>query len=404
MGRIPDVCILSESFHPVVGGLETQVRALAAGLVARGSTVTVLTRRSEPGTERFERIDGARVHRLPPVGPGRLRKWGMLASCVPALVRLRERYDLVLVTGFRILGMAAVPVARALGKPCVLRAESLGEMSGEYFAAGLESVRMTTRSRPFRWFLSARNALLRRADAFVAISTEVASELVACGVERSSVSLIPHGVETGRFRPARQGERMELRRRLGLPHHGALVIYTGRLVAYKGLPSLVRAWRRVAGEFEDAVLVLVGAGGVDIHDCEAELREFVAEHGLADSVVFTGSVDNVDEYLRASDIFCFPTEDEAFGLSLIEAMACGLAVVTTPVGGVTDIVDPERDSLVVPPRDPGALGEALGSLLSDPRRARSLGEAARRKAVERFSTESVNARYAELLAELVDPP
>ncbi|NIS66188.1 MAG: glycosyltransferase, partial [Gemmatimonadales bacterium] len=126
-----------------------------------------------------------------------------------------------------------------------------------------------------------------------------------------------------------------------------IVTYTGRLVSYKGLPVLLSVWKRLHERHPSAVLVLVGGGSLDMHDCEEELKRYVRENGLSASVRFTGNVQNVEDYLRASDVFAFPTEIEAFGISLIEAMACELPAVSTPVGGIKDILRHEENGLIV---------------------------------------------------------
>ena len=89
----------------------------------------------------------------------------------------------------------------------------------------------------------------------------------------------------------------------------------------------MRVWLEVQRQHPNVKLLVVGAGGLDIHNCEAELKAYVIANGLQDSVHFTGSVENVHEYLQVADIFVFPTENEAFGISLIEAMACGLPAI-----------------------------------------------------------------------------
>ena len=128
------ICILTETFHPVIGGGETQARALAEGLAARGAKAFVLTRRSSRGLDSNEQLGNISVRRLPPAGASHLNKWALSVTALPALLRLRERFDVVLVSGFRVLGMPALLACRMLGKACVLKADSLGEMSGEYFA------------------------------------------------------------------------------------------------------------------------------------------------------------------------------------------------------------------------------------------------------------------------------
>ena len=166
-----------------------------------GASVCVLTRRSDPLLPKFELQGSVGVHRLWPTGPGQFKKWGLVLSTGPALLRLRREYDLVFVSGFRIVGMVAVLVAKLLGKRVVLKADSQGEMSGEFFSAGLSRAGISASSRLFRLFLRARNAILRRADAFVAITPDIEAEFVNAGIPTGKVQRVPNGVDTHRFQP-----------------------------------------------------------------------------------------------------------------------------------------------------------------------------------------------------------
>lgn len=395
------VCILLETYHPEVGGGEAQGRLLARSLADRGAEVTVLTRRSRADLPRRERVDGIPVRRLPPAGRGRYRKWGLLATAFPYLLRARNRLDVLIVAGFRISGLPAVAATKLLGRPCVLKADSNGEMSGAYFRAGLESVGLSPGSPPVRAFMALRDRVLRRAEAFVAISSQIEHELLASGVDPAVIHRIPNCVDVERFRPASPSERARARRGLSLEAGAPVVVYTGRLVSYKGLPVLVRAWPEVLREVPGATLLLVGEGGSDMHDCEAELRAWVARSDLPGGRVrFVGAVHDVVPYLHAADAFAFPTEEEAFGISLVEAMACGLPCVTTTVGGVGDIVTEEKDALVVAPGDRQDLAGALHRVLTDVELAERLGREARRTAVARFGRDAVTDRYVSLLRQL----
>ena len=390
--------IVTETYSPEIGGGERQARALAEGFAALGRQVTILTRRSRHGLARREHDGPTLVLRLPPSGAGRWRKWLLLLPTWFALCRHQRQYDAVLVSGFRILGIAAL-LARALTrKPTVLKADSAGELSGEYFRAGLARTGMTPESRPVSLALRLRNVALRQADAYVALSDEMTREFLEQGVAPERVRRIPNGVDTAVFRPAAAGERSSLRRKLGLPD-APIAVYTGRLVTYKGLPALLRAWREVPG----ALLVLVGEGGADVHACERELRESANAPGLQGRVRFAGAAQRVEEWLRAADVFVFPTENEAFGLSLVEAMACGLPCVTTRVGGLRDFVIDGVNAHVVPPGDDAALAAALAGLLGDAGRGAALGQAARRTVEERFSLAVVAGAYAALMDELCEP-
>jgi glycosyltransferase involved in cell wall biosynthesis len=390
------VCMLAETFYPVLGGCETQARLLADELTARGHPVLFVTRRSDPSLPRRDRLGSVRISRVGPAGPRGALRWPILATGIVELFQQRREFDILLVLGFRALGLGAIPF-RALGKPCVLKAESNGEMSGAFFGPGLQRLGFGLTSPLVRFPLAARNRLLAHADAFVAISSEIRAELQAAGVEPTKVEQIPNAVDTDRFSPVDPPQRREIRARLGFGPDEKIVTYTGRLVSYKGLPGLLRVWSRVAAAIPESRLVLVGPGGLDIHNCEEELRTFVRENGLAERVHFTGGVENVHEYLQASDCFVFPTENEAFGASLIEAMACGLPCVATRTGGIPDILTDGEDGLLVAPGDELALERELRWLLAHPAEAARLGSAARVTSASRFSIGSVADAYLALL-------
>ena len=395
------VCIVTETYHPVIGGGETQARLLAEGLIAMGAAVHVVTRRSDKSLPSREQQGKVVVHRLPPVGRGQFKKWGLLLSVGPLLLRLRSEYDLIFVSGFRIAGLAAVIAGRLLGKAVVLKADSQGEMSGEFFSAGLAKFGMRAHSWPFRLLLRGRNAVLRRADAFVAITPDVAAELADAGVAPTRVRMIPNGVDTARFRPPGPTDKQRVRRRLAIEADAPVAVYTGRLVSYKGLPVLLNAWRDLVRERPGAHLLLVGEGGLDIHNCERQLRSRVLSEGLGHSVTFAGGVADVTPYLQAADVFAFPTENDAFPSSLVEAMACGLAVVTTPVGAIPEVVQDGKNGLLVPPGNATALRAALSRLFGDPGLATGIGEAARQTALAGYSAESVTRRYVELFSDII---
>jgi len=395
------VCLVTETYHPEVGGGETQARLLARGLVERGWSVRLVTRRSRRGTARRESIDELELRRLPPAGPGRLKKWCMAAPCLLELLRARERYDLIFVSGFRVLGMPAMTAARMLGRPCVLKPDSLGEMSGAWFGPGLSASGIDAGGRTVARLIGLRNRLLRRASAFVAISSPIERELLDHGVAPDAIHSIPNGIDVARFTPLDGSRRGALRAELGLPTRGVLATFTGRLVSYKGLTGLLDAWSGVLRTFPDATLQLVGSGSLDLHNVEAELKRRVAEQQLSEHVIFTGSVDDVPRRLQASDLFLFPVQQEAFGLALVEAMACGLPVVTTRAGGLADIVTDGRDACTVPDDDPQQLRRTIEALIADDDQRRRLGREARRTVQRRFGAAAVVERYDILFRALV---
>jgi glycosyltransferase involved in cell wall biosynthesis len=394
------VAILTETYLPEVGGGERQAELLARGLTNRGHRATIVTRRSRAELPYDDVRDGVRVVRIGPAGQGRWRKWGLAGTVLPALYGALSDIDVVFVSGYRIMGIPAVLASLMHRVPCVLKADSPGEMSGAFFRDGLATLRLQPTSLPVRALLAARNRLFRRADAFVAISQEIRAELLTCGVPPACIHHVPNAVEATRFQPANATDRAALRHRLALPG-GPLVIYTGRLVSYKGLPLLLRVWTDIVRTDRTATLLLVGSGSGDMHNCEAELRHYVRTHGLDTRVLFVGSADNVEDYLRAADVFVFPTEREAFGVSLVEAMACGLPCITSCVGGIRDFLVHGMNGVEVPVHDANGWRCAIGRLLSDRERGAALGMAARHTVIERFSERVVVNQYADLFAALV---
>ena len=396
---MPRILFLTESFHPVLGGGEGHIRALGAALVAAGFPATVVTRRNEAAWPKEERVDGIRVLRVPPTGPGRRGKYAMVLPALRTLARERRSFDLLVVRGTRVLGLPGLLAGRGLGKPVVLQAEINGELSGEVYYWGTPFAR-----RPLRDLVLAatrtRNLLLRDAEAFVAMSSLIRDELVAAGAPKGRVHLLPHGVDTKRFRPATSEERRALRDALGWSQDALVSIYTGRLLRGKGLTTLLAAFRDVAGDEPRAQLCLVGSGRGQALSVEDELRAAAEGEGLRGRVIFTGRVDNVEDHLRASDVFVFPSEFEALGLSLIEAAACGLPAVGSRTGGIVDVIEDDASGFLVPTGDVQELAHALRRLLGDETLRRRLGTRAREVACARFDAAHSVARYTSLFREL----
>lgn len=396
------VCLVMETYWPQVGGGETAGRMLAHGLERRGCDVSVFTRRSMPGVGAHAPDGQVAVRRLPPGGSGPGRKWALSVPMFAAMLAAHDQFDVVAVLGFRVLGAPVMAAGRLLGLPVVLKAESRGEMSGEFFRPGLERLGLSLEAAPVGAALGLRNRILRSAPAFVAMSGELEREFLDAGVPPSRIHKIPNAVDVERFEPAGQDRRAAARRELDVPTDARLLVYTGRLVDYKGLPEVVEAWPQVVASHPEARLAFVGEGGSDIAACEAELRNRAKALGIADTIRFPGAVDDVVPWLHAADGFVFPSREEAFGLSLVEAMACGLPAVTTPVGGLFDIATPGVNALVVEPGDAGALLEALCRLVAGGPDVETMGEKARRTAEERFARGPVIDAWHGLLLEVVE--
>ena len=286
----------------------------------------------------------------------------------------------------------------------MIKIESPIELRDDPPASILTPTLSRLRGKLLNWLERVRTPLARRADQFIAISSETANRLQAIGIAPARIRSIPNGIDMERFRPVSPEERLVLRCRLGLPTTKIIVTYTGHLSWSKGLMSLINVWPALIGQFPELHLVLVGSGSESIDSCEAELQLLIHENVLESTVTLTGKVVNVHEYLQASDLFVFPSDFEGFSLAVLEALACGLPAVLTRVGGAPELVQDKRNGILVPPHDGQALRGALVWLMNHRDRWNSIGLAARHGVQERYKIMTVAANYVKMFHELSGKP
>jgi glycosyltransferase involved in cell wall biosynthesis len=231
---------------------------------------------------------------------------------------------------------------------------------------------------PFRFV---DRAFARRARRIVAISNAVRRFLVEeAGLSADRVETIHYGLD----RPP--DARSEVTpAEAGVPEGAPLLLAVGRLTEQKDHATALRAFTETHSRRPDAVLAILGSGPL-----EAETRRYAAELGLEGAVLFPGRVE-IGAWLERAGIFVHSSRWEGFGMVLLEAMLAGLPVAATRVSAVPEVVSESETGLLVDAGDWQGLSRALDELLSDPARARALGEAGRRRARERFSV----ARMAE---------
>lgn len=220
-------------------------------------------------------------------------------------------------------------------------------------------------------------------DAAIAVSSEVARSIGPR--TRPPVTTIANGVDIERLR-ATSLTREAAREALGLPSGVPVVGTVGGLTPKKGHVTLARAMPDVLRAHPDTRFAFVGLP-VD----EEPVRRAVADAGVGERVVFAGYRPEASRLMPAFDVACLPSLFEGMPVSLLEAMALGLAAVATRVGGVPEVATDGEDAVIVPPSDPGALSAAIISLLDDPTLRASLGDRAATTA-ERFSIQETVRR------------
>ena len=199
------------------------------------------------------------------------------------------------------------------------------------------------------------------------------------------ITSVPTGIDPSRFRP---GDKAEARRMLRLEPTARYVGIVATLRSWKGHLYLVEAFARLAAADATVRLLVIGEGPM-----RPAIEQKVAELKLAAKVMLAGRQDAVERWFQAMDVFCLPSyANEGVPQALVQAMLCGLPVVTTPVGGIVEAVTDQETALLVTPRDPGGLAAAIRRLLDDAALAERMGRAARAVAEGRFSRDAMIAR------------
>ncbi|HVE77787.1 MAG TPA: glycosyltransferase family 4 protein [Gemmatimonadaceae bacterium] len=346
-------------------GGERQVLWLARNLAAMGHRSLIAARPDEPLADRAREAGLAVVPLAPwseidPLAAMRLR----------ALVR-RERVDVV----HAHTGHAVAPAALAtLGTPVPM--------------VLTRRVDFPLKQNPgTRWKYA-------RAAAVIAVSGAVAESLVASGVARERITVVPSGIDLSRtFIPASRDTLAAF----GVPPGARIVVQVGQLVSQKDPLTLIRAWTVAAARAADAHLLVVGDGPL-----RSEVEAAIETLGPDARVHLAGYRTDADAFIAAADVVALSSVGEGIPGVVMDAMSQGKPVAATAAGGTGELIEHGVSGLVVPTRDPAALGDAIASLLTDGALARRLGEAARVR-VRLFSAEHTARRTAEVYARVVTP-
>lgn len=367
------VVMVSASFHPHVGGAEKQALELSVALARQGHKVRVLTRRL-PGLAAEEEISGIAVRRLWAPGAGVLNALGFMLSLLVELFRSSNSYDAIHVHLAGSPALSAALAGRLLGKRVIVKLGG-GRGIGELAAS----------SRSFSGRLKLK-ALSWLGPKLAAVTQDLADEAREFGFT-GEIVVQPNGVDLSRYRPSTPEEKQAIRRSLGWPE-GPCFLYVGRLSPEKRLRQFLEVWAAVF-EGTPAFAVLYGDGP----EKEA-LMALSAGLGPARLRVYPPMAE-IQEVYRAADVFFLPSASEGLSNALLEAMASGLGIIASRVGGSREVLEDGKTGLLFEPENSEELKDRLGRLRSEPGLAGRLGGGAL-AASKKFGIEAVAERYAVL--------
>lgn len=371
--KVMKIGLFTEWYLPIRGGVSSHVSGLYKELKRRGHEVKIFTKKSKLRQER--KITDEDVVELNPTFPLDLP---ILPPSGDETLKVISSYNLDIVHAhhaFTATPLAGLAYAERLGIPRLLTNHSIpaGKHDG-YFWETVGNL-----AYPFRYYIN-------KAEVIIAVS-KAAANFISFFVDYVPIKIIPNGIDTNRFKPNFDKENKELK-----------ILFVSRLVHRKGPHLLVRAFKRVVKKYDNVALVFVGSGYM-----RGTLEELAMSLNITEKVKFLGDVSDeiLPQVYSESDIFVLPSlHAESFGLVLLEAMASGLPVVATSVGGIPEVLEDGKEGFLVKP-DEKNIAEALIKLLEDKDLREKMGKNGRKKVVENYDWKNVCEKIEETYRELL---
>lgn len=397
--------------RPDTGGQVVYVLELSKCLARMGFKVDILTRRFEnqPASERVgERV---RILRFPCGGRDFIPK-EVLCDHIPEWVENAHRYIQSKHLNYSFInshywdaGIAGAALAKRLNVPHIHTPHSIGAWKRDQMAEDGAPPEELDRLYNFRRRIREEKLIYDECDALIATTAQQRDILMRSeyGVPRSKIAVIPPGYDDTRFFPVSEATRLALKSEYGF--EGPMVLALGRIAANKGYDLLIQAMPVVFKRVPDAKLVLM-IGHDELSEPEREeleaLKNLARDLGIAERVVFGGYIsdEELPDYYRMADVFALSSRYEPFGMTAVEAMACGTPTVITTEGGLWEQVVWGLEAIYANPFDPEAFGHAICAILQHPRVAAQLARYGSEKARARFTWTGVAQQVLALVRTL----
>jgi len=370
---MPRICLVTHFFPPHMGGIEKVSYEQSKRLTEFGYEIDVLTSKIKGQNERPAK--GIRVFSYPTLNLAE-----RIGVPYPVLsfkayrkfVQVIKKCDLVHAHGHVYMSSyMAGKVAKKYKKPFIVTQHNTF-IDYQSILNILEHLNDFTIGK----------SVLKCANRIITVSKETMKYVLKLGADKSKTSVIYNGVDTDYFHPV---NKEESRKKLGLPKNRKIILSVRRLVYKNGLDTLIESVPLLTRDHPDLLFVVAGKG-----PSRKLIEDRIKELGIDANIKLTGFVPDrlLPLYYDAADYFILPSASgEGLPLVLLEAMACGLPVIATTVGGTPEIIKHMKNGVLVPPRNPEAMAETMSKLLSEERLGATIGEEARRIVEDRFTWE-----------------
>ena len=403
--KLPRVAMYIWYFLPLIGGAEKQCKILSEELAKKGTLVFIVTERLK-GTKKFEIINGVQIYRVSSLNwlrrlPEYVRrqsnpiikkekevciskrkrfglvKWlsKILTHKIPnyyffisslwTFYKKRKDFDIIHIHESQEIACFGIKIAKLLNKKVVIKEL----ISGDLLELKEQSLRLSKR--------------IAQADCFIAISDAIARDMISLGIPKEKIKKIPNGVNL-------------CSDKLKYSKQSAICMTKINQLPNKGIDILLKAWSILAQKYNRPLkLQIFGRGDPNLFD------QMVADFKIENCVHFSGFAEDVRKSLLGASLFVLPSRREGLSNALLEAMSLGMPCVVTDISGNQDLIQHDKNGLLIPSETPEALAEAVVYMLDNPGKARAMGANARKTVEENYVISTIADKYVELYRGLV---
>lgn len=386
--------VITGVFPPDISGGSLQIKNICRNLPKENVDIYILTSTSKLAPKEEVIEDGIQIRRIFLKSKGIMPKICLLLKMTYFFIKIRGRIDIVLFSGFFDRMIPLFFLCKLFRKKIVQRLTLLGEDDPSSILK--------------QKFGFLKFHIYSKADLYVTVSPALTNKTLE-HFDSNRVREISVGVDTIVFAPPGDPDnKISIKKELLLPLDKKIIIFVGLICERKGVDVLIEAWKRIRQTAKSrACIILVGSTD-ESHYMMSEsfmgrIRQDINAYQMEKEILFVKENDKIDKYLKASDIFAFPTRAEGMPNALLEAMASGLACISTRLAGITDsVITDDKNGLLFEVDNPSELAEHIDKVLKDENYALRLGENGREEIITNYSIDKKAEGYMELFRDILN--
>lgn len=408
------ICIVSSIIPPRFSGAGVIAYEYASRLYKKDKLSFILTekfatiRGGKFTFDRFEKLPSNKIIAIPKeINKDKKRSQNKIKYFPPFIINQIKIFSVILRKIFRKrnsftvihcigagswLSLYSVFIGKFFGKKTVLEMTLLGSDDPISFQKSSNILIGNFR----RWLFS-------KADIVISISPSLTKVYKFSGMPIEKLKEVPNSVDVNRFCPISKDEKMILRKYLGLKDDKTIILCVGAIIKRKGIDLLIKSFAKYNNKYSNAILILVGP----TNNNKENLRFYNKMKNLANDlnvekyIIFTGIKDNVDEYMKVSDLFVFLSRNEGFGTVLVEAMSTSLPVISLNIPGITEyIIENGINGIILYRENPNEVALSIEKVLNNQDIYQSISINARKTIINRFSTKVIDEQYEKIYNEI----